>query len=198
MRAFRITTKRDVKKRFHRALTNLQQRTGWDAKELASHYGVPHRSVLNWLAGSVCPGPRRLRALCDVFGWEYDVMLRRPSLEDPSRPLTIRTLRQRHLSVHARCPLEALNYCSLAGALAFNDLSTSGFECRAILGSDFRTNILFKLPKLAKVFLRIDFEGGRGLVIRWLDEHQLVRETMPFSGSVMTFIKKKLRSLACG
>ena len=166
--------KREVRNQFQRALANLQQRSGWNAKELAAHYGLPHRSVLNWLSGRVCPGPRRLRKLCVVLGWEHDLMFRGPRLEDLSddRPLEFRILSQSFLSVRAREPLEALNYCSLAGALVFNDLSVAGFECRAIVSSDFRTHIRFLLPKLAQVSLLIDGEDERGLVVRVLDGPQ--------------------------
>jgi hypothetical protein len=192
--------KREVRNQFQRALANLQQRSGWNAKELAAHYGLPHRSLLHWLSGRVCPGPRRLRELCVVLGWDHDLMFRGPRLGNLSddRPLDFRILSQRFLSVRSREPLEAFNYCSLAGALVFNDLSVAGFECRAIVSSDFRTHIRFLLPKLAYVSLRIDGEDARGLVVSLLDEHQLIRETMVLSQTSMNLIKKNLRSVARG
>ena len=61
-----MKSKRAVKQRFYRAMTGLQQRLGWSAKQIASHYGLPHRSVLNWLTGKVCPGSQRLRELCET------------------------------------------------------------------------------------------------------------------------------------
>lgn len=188
--------KSQAKRKFHRVLKSLQLRSGLDAKAFAALYSLPHRSVLNWLSGGVCPGHRRLKELCFIFGWDRDALFRPPSFEESCefRPLSLRTLNQHFLSVLSRTPLEAYNYVSLAGMLVFNSLSESGFECDALLRPDFRTCIQFRNPKVG-ICLRIEVEQGQGLVIRWLDELQLVRATFPYSEAGIKTIIKHLRSI---
>jgi len=195
----KMKSKRAVKQSFCRAMTDLQDRLGWSAKQLASHYGLPHRSVLNWLTGKVCPGSQRLRELCEVFKWQYEVMFGNQALRDEAfetRYLNFRTLSQQYLRVQVRDPLDAWSFIPVAGAIAFVKLATAGFESRATIDNCFGVRIHFLLPALANVSLEVGVLFGRGLIIRWLDEQGLTRETMDLSDSNLQLIAKNLRSLA--
>jgi transcriptional regulator with XRE-family HTH domain len=120
--------KRALQRRFHRALRELHERSGWTAKEFAERCQLPHRTVLNWLAGTASPGPRRLQELCRTFGWPEE-----ESFEDLY--LDYEKLTQRFLRLQPQDPLEAWGHVPLAGALMFVDLSAAGnsprprFEC---------------------------------------------------------------------
>ncbi len=165
---------------------------------MASHYGLPHRSVLNWLTGKACPGPQRLRELCQTFDWQYEVLFGREALKDASfesQHLNFRTITQQYLRVQPRDPLDAWSYVPVAGAMAFVKLAAAGFESRAIIDHCFGVRIQFLLPALAKVALEVGVVFGRGLIIRWLDEQGCTRETMDLSDSNLALIAKHLRSL---
>ncbi len=195
----KIKSKRAVKQRFYRAMTGLQQRLGWSAKQMASHYGLPHRSVLNWLTGKVCPGSQRLRELCETFKWQYEVMFGSEALRDETfetQHMSFRTLSQQYLRVQVRDPLDAWGFIPVAGAIAFVKLAAAGFECRAIIDHCFGVRIEFLLPALAKVSLEVAVVFGRGLIIRWLDEQGLTRQTMDLSDSNLQLIAKSLHSMA--
>src|SRR5258708_4607648 len=94
-----------------------------------------------------------------------------------SQELDLRTLSELFLRVQVRDPLGAFSHVVMAGALVFNKFSAWGFECRAILDSNFRTRIGFVLPALAGVSFEVGVVLGRGLVISWLGEHGLLRQT---------------------
>src|SRR5260370_32259821 len=79
---FKCNRKRAIQRRFRRALWDLQERLGWTAKQLSAHCHLPHRTVLNWLAGTACPGPRRLAELCLTLGWRYEAMFHREALAE--------------------------------------------------------------------------------------------------------------------
>ncbi len=194
----KLNNRRVICNRFHRALQHLQQRTGWNAKKMASHYDLPHRSVLNWLRGKTSPGPRRLKELCNIFGWEHAALFECEGRDEifERKHLNLETLNRHYLSLQVRNPLEAWAYVALAGAIVFVDLAAAGFECRAVTDHHFGTRLDFSSPGLANVSLQIAVIFGRGLVIRWLDEQGLVRKEMDLTGSNLKLIIKRLRAVA--
>ena len=155
-----------IRKRFYRAMLQLQQHTGCNAKELAAQYNLPHRSVLNWLRGKTSPGPRRSKELCSVFGWQYESLFESEAQDErfEKQHLDLGSLNRHYLSLQPRNPLEAWAYVALAGAIVFVDLSAAGFECSAVINHQFGTRVNFSLPRLAKVSLRIGVVFGRGLL----------------------------------
>jgi len=194
----KLNSKRVIGNRFHRALLQLQQRTGWNAKQMAAHYDLPHRSLLNWLQGKTSPGPRRLKELCAIFGWEYEALFACEGKDEifEKQHLDLETLNRHYLRLQPRNPLEAWACVALAGAIVFIDLSAAGFECRAVIEHSFGTRVEFRLPNLAKVFLQIGVVFGRGLVIRWLDDQGLERDEINLTGSNLKLIIKNLRAAA--
>lgn len=193
------TLNRIAKQRFRRALFELQRRYGWSAQQLAANFHLPYRTVSSWLAGKSSPGVRRLKGLCRVFGWQYEVLFHRESLADElfeRQHLDFGALTQRFLSLNPRDPLEAWSFASVAGALVFNELSASGFECRAIIDHRFVVRIEFMLPALRKTFLHVGVVSGRGLIIRWCNEQWVEQEEGVLSDSSLEAIKFKLRSIA--
>src|ERR1700690_1381101 len=175
----KLETKRGIRRRFHRAMLELQGRFGWKAKQIAANYHLPYRSVANWLAGKTATSARRLKALCRLFGWQYEVMFHRGAMEDEaieSQHLDLRALREQYLRIQPRDPLEAWSYVSLAGALVFSKFSAWGFECHATIGRSFCPRIEFRSGSL-----QLGVVVGRGLVISWLDEQGSIRETMDLS-----------------
>jgi hypothetical protein len=195
----RRETKQAIRRRFHHAMLGLQSRFGWKAKDIAAIYHLPYRSVANWLAGKAAPGPRRLRELCRVFDWQYDVMFDREAVEKEaleSQELDLRILSEQYLRAQSRDPLEAWSYVSLAVALVFNKFSAWGFQSRATIDCNFRTRIQFLRPALARVSFQVGAVFGRGLVISWLDEQGLLRQTMALSDATMNSIKKELNAIA--
>ncbi len=165
---------------------------------MASHYDLPHRSVLNWLRGKTSPGPRRLKELCNIFGWEHAALFESEGRDEifERKHLNLETLNRHYLSLQVRNPLEAWAYVALAGAIVFVDLAAAGFECRAVTDHHFGTRLDFSSPGLANVSLQIAVIFGRGLVIRWLDEQGLVRKEMDLTGSNLKLIIKRLRAVA--
>jgi len=65
-----------------------------------------------------------------------------------------------------------------------------------VIEHSFGTRVEFRVTSLAKVFLQIGVVFGRGLVIRWLDDQGLVRETINLTGSNLKLIVKRLRAAA--
>jgi transcriptional regulator with XRE-family HTH domain len=190
---------RVAKQRFRRALFELQSRNGWSAQQLASNFHLPYRTVSSWLAGKSSPGVRRLKGLCRVFGWQYEVLFQRESLADElfeRQHLDLGALTQRFLSLQSRDPLEAWSFASVAGALLFNELSASGFECRAIIDHRFGVRIEFMLPALREVVLHVGVVSGRGFIIRWLNVQRVEQEERVLSDSTLEAIKLNLRSMA--
>ena len=191
--------KQAARRRFRNALWKLQNRTGWNAKQIAANFQLPYRTVANWLAGKSSPGERRLRSLCRVFGWEYEILFGREALADQlfvSQYCDVEALTRRFLSLRVRDPLEAWSFIPMAGALVFNELSASGFECRAITDHNFGVRVEFKLPALRKVFLQVGVVSGRGLIIRWLNEQGLQERELDLSDSALEAIKRDLLPLA--
>lgn len=87
---------------------------------------LPHRTVLNWLAGIACPGPGRLKELCVTLGWRYETMFHQEALAGElfeEQHLDFERLTQRYLALQAQDPLKAWGFVPLAGALVFVDLS---------------------------------------------------------------------------
>src|SRR6266478_8273809 len=161
-------TKRAIQRRFHRALLELQGGTGWSAKALAAKLHVPHRTMLNWLAGRTCPGPGRLKSLCGMLGWDYEKMFQGEALNDElfeSEYLDLQKLSRHYLRVRPQDPLEAWGHVPLAGALVYRDLAAAGFEGRAIIDDSFGTRIEFFLPALKRVSLQVGVSFDRGLTI---------------------------------
>ena len=193
----RRESKRAIQRRFRRALQDLQERTGLTAKQLSVHCHLPHRTVLNWLAGTACPGPGRLKELCVTLGWQYETMFHQQALADElfeDQHLDLEKITQRYLALQPQDPLKAWGFVPLAGALVFVDLSASGFGCRAVTDHLFGTRIQFYASE--KVSLQVHANFGRGLVISWLDEQGLLRETLELSDSNLKVIKKQLRATA--
>ncbi len=192
-------TKRAIQRRFHRALVELKGGTGWSAKEFAAKSHLPHRTVLNWLRGRTCPGPRRLKALCGILGWDYDKMFQEEALNNElfeSEYLDLQKLSRHYLSVRPQDPLEAWGHVPLAGALVYRDLAAAGFEGRAIIDDSFGTRIEFFLPALKHVSLQVGVSFDRGLTISWLDAMGLVREKLDLTDSNLELIKQRLRVAA--
>ena len=188
--------KQALQRRFQRALRELYERSGWTAKEFSEKCQLPHRTVLNWLAGTASPGPRRLKELCRTFGWPED-MFASEALEGELfeyQYLDYEKLTQRFLRLQPQDPVEAWGHVPLAGALVFVDLSAAGFECRAIMSHAFGTRIEFSASK--SVVLEVQVISGRGLVVEWLDEQGRVRETFDLSEANLKVIKNHLRALA--
>ena len=191
------TAKRAIRRRFNRMLHELQESTRWTAKQLASNCHLPHRTVLNWLAGKACPGPKRLKDICVTFGWRYEAIFQSETLAGElfeERYLDFGKLTERYLQLRPADPLEAWGHVPLAGALVFVDLSASGFECRAIIDHNFGTRIEFTGSKQAALQVHVIYE--RGLVISWLDDQGLVRETRDLSDASLKIIKTNLRAVA--
>jgi len=189
--------KRAIRRRFRRALQELQRTTALTAKQFSGRYQLPHRTVLHWLAGTACPGPRRLKELCVRFGWGYETMFQGQALVDEqfeAQYLDYEALTERYLRMKPRDPLEAWGHVPLAGALVFVDLSASGFECRAITDQHFGTRIQFMGSE--RVALQIQVVFQRGLVISWLDDQGLIRETLDLSTANLNALKARLRSVA--
>jgi hypothetical protein len=192
-----VDRKRARQRRFRRALRELQERTGWTAKKLAAQCHVPHRTVLNWLAGTASPGPRRHQELCLTFGWRPEDMFASEAVADElfeDQYLDFEKLTQRYLRLQPDDPLEAWGHIPLAGALVFVDLCAAGFECRAVIDCQFGTRIEFCASKSVSLQVHVIF--GRGLVISWLDEQGLVRETLDLSDANLQVIKNNLRAIA--
>ena len=84
----------------------------------------------------------------------------------------------------------------MAGALVFNALSGFGFECRASIDHCFGTRIDFRTPALAKISLKVGVIFGRGLVISWLDEQDLPRETLELSDETLKLLRNRLNAVA--
>ena len=93
--------------------------------------------------------------------------------------------------------MAAWSYVSLAGAMVFNHLSASKFECQALINHNFGSRIEFFEPALAKISLHLRITFDRGLLIRWLDQRESKAEWMELSDSTLDSIEKRLRSL-CG
>src|SRR5690242_4098625 len=75
-----LNTKRIRNQRFQGALLALASEK--NAKELAAQFDLPYRSVARWMKGKAAPGPRRLKELCNRFGWEYSSMFGNEVLRD--------------------------------------------------------------------------------------------------------------------
>jgi hypothetical protein len=124
-------------------------------------------------------------------------MFHREALESESfeeQYLDFERLTQRFLRLQPQDPLEAWGHIPLAAALVFVDLSAAGFECRAMIDYNFGSRIQFIASQ--KVSLQVHVISGRGLVISWLDEQGLVRETLDLSEPNLKVIKKNLRVIA--
>lgn len=192
-----ITVKNAIGRRLQRLLRQLLDGTGWSAKQLATHYQLPHRTVLNWLAGTSCPGAKRLKELCRTVGWQYDVMFEQQILADEAFEddyLNFEKLTKRYLRLAPRDPVEAWGHVPLAGALVFVDLSAAGFICRAVIDHNFGTLIQFSTSQSVSLQVHVIF--GRGLVISWRDQQGLIRETLDLTASNMNLIKNNLKGVA--
>jgi hypothetical protein len=188
-----------VQRRFFKAFRAIPDRFGWDAKQIADNYKLPHRSVLRWLAGKHCPRLPRLKELCRTLHWNYDMLFRREALlEDQfeNQHLDLVALNQRYLQLQPDNPLEAWSYVALAGALLFIKLSNAGYECRVQTDHSFGSRLTFLSPKLDNVILKLNVIFGAGLRITWLDGDNLPRyNPMPVENSTLDFIEKTLHSL---
>jgi len=152
--------------------------------------------MLNWLGGIACPNPKRLKELCAKIGWRYEELFQVESLADEAfeeEYLDFAKLTQRYLRLAPRDPLEAWGHIPLAGALVHVDLAASGFECRTVTDYHFGTRIKFERSK--QVVLQVHVIYGRGLVISWLDEQGLTRETRELSEASLKIIKANLRAV---
>ncbi len=189
--------RRALNRRFQKELRQLQMKLEWTAKQLSSHLGLPHRTMLNWLAGSACPGETRLKEICAKVGWRYEELFQGDSLADElfeEDYLNFEKLTQRYLRLEPRDPLAAWGHIPLAAALVHVDLEASGFICRTIIADHFGARIEFERSK--QVVLQVNVIYGRGLVISWLDDQALTRETRELSEASLKVIKDNLRTVA--
>ena len=189
--------RRALNRRFQKELRQLQVSLGWSAKQLSSHLGIPHRTMLNWLAGSACPRATRLKEISAKVGWRYEELFLGDSLADElfeEDYLNFEKLTQRYLRLEAQDPLEAWGHIPLAAALVHVDLEASGFVCRTITDYHFGARIEFERSK--QVVLQVHVIHGRGLVISWLDDQALTRETRELSEASLKIIKANLRTVA--
>jgi hypothetical protein len=180
-------------------MLSLKDRYGFDAKQIADSYKLPHRSVLHWMAGTHCPRTGRLKSLCRTFGWNYEMLFRREALlEDQfeNQHLDLMALHHRYLQLQPQSPLESWSYVALAGSLLFIRLSNAGYECRVVTDHGFGSRISFLAPKLANVVLQLSVVYGAGIRISWLDGDNLPRySAMEMSNSTLDFIEKTLHSV---
>lgn len=189
--------RRALNRRFQKELRQLLVRLGWTAKQLSSHLGIPHRTMLNWLAGSACPQAPRLKEVCGKIGWRYEELFQGESLADElfeEDYLNFQKLTHRYLRLQVKDPLEAWAHIPLAAALVHVDLEASGFPCRTITDYQFGARIEFDGSK--QVALQVHVIYGRGLVVSWLDDQGLTRETRELSEASLKIIKANLSDVA--
>lgn len=190
-------SRRAIKRRFQRELRRLNVSLGWTAKQLSIHLQIPNRTMLNWLAGSACPRAAKLKEICASTGWSYEELFQGESLADEvfeDDYLNFEKLTQRYLRLEPQDPLQAWGHIPLAAALVHVDLQASGFICRTITDDQFGARIEFERTR--QVALQVHVIYGRGLVVSWLDDQALIRETRALSEASLKIIKANLRTVA--